>query len=295
MNRKTIFVIVAFLVILGVSILFFSSSSELEEEVVEEEISERVIEESIIGVSVEGRDIKAYTYLPEGRENDDGKHLVFVGGIHGGYEWNSIVLAYEIMDYLEENPDVIPKDVKVTIIPSANPDGLYKVIGKEGRFGLSDVPTGVNTSAGRFNANGVDLNRNFDCNWKPESMWRGQVVSAGTSAFSEPEAMAIKSFVEDTNPVAMIFWHSQSNAVYGSECNDGVLEGTRTIMNLYSNASGYPAIESFDYYEITGDVEGWLASINIPAITVELSTHEDIEFEKNLAGVKSLIQYATGR
>jgi hypothetical protein len=62
-------------------------------------------------------------------------------------------------------------------------------------------------------------------------------------------------------------------------------------MNTYAKAAGYPAVDTFDSYEITGDAEGWLASINIPAITVELKTHESVEWEKNLAGIKALFKY----
>jgi hypothetical protein len=125
-------------------------------------------------------------------------------------------------------------------------------------------------------------------------MWRGNVVSAGTAAFSEPEARAIRDFVVEHDPVAVVFWHSQANAVYASECEAGILSGTRTLMNTYARAAGYPAIDSFDAYEITGDAEGWLASIGIPAITVELATHETIEWERNLAGIKALFSLYSG-
>src|SRR3989344_1516908 len=90
-------------------------------------------ERRTIGLSVEGRPIEVYKY------GKGETHLVFVGGIHGGYEWNSVVLSYEFMDYLDENPNAIPDNVSVTIIPSANPDGVYKVIGKEGRFVIADA------------------------------------------------------------------------------------------------------------------------------------------------------------
>ena len=60
-------------------------------------------------------------------------------------------------------------------------------------------------------------------------------------------------------------------------------------MNTYASTGGYPAVDVFDSYDNTGDAEGWLASINIPAITVELSTHETIEWEKNLAGTKAVL------
>ncbi len=237
---------------------------------------------AVIGESVEGRAIEAVSY------GTGDTHLVFVGGIHGGYEWNSVLLAYEAMDYLEAHPEAVPGNLTITIVPSANPDGVFKVVGKEGRFARADVPAG-DDSLGRFNANNVDLNRNFDCKWKSESMWRGNIVSAGSAAFSEPEARAIRDLVLATKPSAVIFWHSQANAVYASECEAGILPETRTLMNAYSSAAGYPAVDTFDSYEITGEAEGWLASIGIPAITVELSTHETIEWEKNLAGIKAVI------
>lgn len=240
----------------------------------------------IIGSSLEGRPIEVYSY-GNGTEN-----ILLVGGIHGGYEWNSVLLAYEFIDYLNANPDFIPQHVSVDIIPSLNPDGLYKVIQKEGRFSLADVPEDEGPPGnGRFNANNVDLNRNFDCKWQPESMWRGNVVSAGSAPFSEPEARVLRDFVLNTRPDVVVFWHSQSNAVYASECENGILSETLTVMNTYADAANYPAVDSFDAYSVTGDAEGWLASINIPAITVELSTHETIEWEKNFAGVRALLDY----
>ena len=214
-----------------------------------------------------------------------------MGGIHGGYEWNSVMLAYQAIDYLILNPQIIPKNLKVTIIPSANPDGVFKVTGKEGKFTIADVKNNLPNGTGRFNANNVDLNRNFACNWQATSTWKGNIVSAGTNVFSEPEAKAIQNFVSQNKPSAMIFWHSQSNAVYASACNNGILAGTRNIMNLYSQAAGYPAVDTFDSYAITGAVEDWLASQNVPAITVELKTHETVEWDKNLAGMKALFEY----
>ena len=238
-----------------------------------------------LGQSVQGRAIVTYTY------GSGPQHLLFVGGMHGGYEWNSVLLAYQMMDYLKANPSVIPANLSVTIIPSLNPDGVYKVVAKEGRFAAGDVTTNaVTLASARFNANNIDLNRNFDCKWKPNSTWRSEIVSAGSSAFSEPEARALRTFVTKYLPDAAVFWHSQANAVYASECEAGILPNTRAVMNVYSTASGYRAVDSFDAYEITGDAEGWLASIGIPAITVELATHEDVEWEHNVAGVKALFE-----
>lgn len=240
--------------------------------------------QKVIGNSVEGRTIEAYTF------GSGDHHLLFVGGIHGGYEWNSVLLAYEFIDYFTTNSSVIPENVKVTVIPVLNPDGLVKIIGKEGRFVFAEAPKDRSvTVPGRFNANRVDLNRNFDCKWQPESTWRGEVVSAGTVPFSEPEAATLRDFVLESQPEAVVFWHSKANTVYASECEEGVLPLTRTIMNTYAGPANYNTVEVFDAYPITGDAEGWLASINIPAITVELETHDSIEWERNLAGTQALI------
>lgn len=240
----------------------------------------------VIGTSVEGRKVESYRF------GSGEKHLVFAGGMHGGYEWNSVLLAYSAMDYFAGNADAIPKNVTVTVIPSLNPDGVFKVTGKVGRFKIADVSTDkAILESGRMNARGVDLNRNFDCKWKPEATWKSKTVSAGTAAFSEPEAKALRDFVAETHPDAVIFWHSQANAVYASECKEGILPATLDIMNAYSAGSGYRPVKSFDAYEVTGDSEGWLASIGISAITVELKTHETIEWERNLAGIKALFEY----
>lgn len=240
---------------------------------------------TVIGKSVEGRAITAHHY------GTGDKELLFIGGIHGGYEWNSVLLAYQFVDYLETNSEVIPENIRVTIIPSANPDGVFKIIGKEGRFAITDVPVGTNTKPGRFNANQVDLNRNFDCEWQPESTWQGNKVSAGSKPFSEPEAVAIRDLVLKTRPTAVVSWHSQANAIYAAECGAGISPETRAIMQIYAKASGYQANDSFSAYPVTGDAEGWFASIGIPALTVELKTHETIEWEQNLKGIKALFEY----
>ncbi|MFZ2252953.1 MAG: M14 family metallopeptidase [Minisyncoccia bacterium] len=281
--------IILILVAVGIllSVYFFAEPTPtavpiLEEVMVATSTTVQKQEPEVVGKSVLDRPIHAYTF------GTGETRILFVGGIHGGYEWNSVLLSYQFIDYLEAHPEVIPPNLTVTVIPSANPDGLYDVVKVEGRFLLTDIPEKTASGQGRFNSHNVDLNRNFDCKWKSESMWRGNKVSAGSAPFSEPESRAIRDYVLGYRPVAVIFWHSQSNAVYASECEEGILPETFPLMNTYARASGYAAVDSFGAYEITGDAEGWLASINIPAVTVELSTHETTEWDRNIAGVMAL-------
>ncbi len=244
-----------------------------------------VTEETSIGMSKEGREIPVYHY------GEGDKEVVFVGGIHGGYEWNTVLLSYELMDYLDANGDKIPEDVKVTVIPVLNPDGLNKVVGTSGRFTKADVPTSESaTVPGRFNANNVDLNRNFDCDWQASGTWQDKTVSGGTAAFSEPESQAMRAYIEANNPDAVVVYYSAAGGVYASNCHDGVLPETLKLTNTYASAAGYPASEEFDFYEITGDMVNWLAKEKIPAISVLLTDHTNTEWEKNWKGIEAVLK-----
>jgi hypothetical protein len=96
-----------------------------------------------LGQSYNGHVIEAYKF------GDGDTILIFVGGIHGGYEWNTILLAYTAIDYFQANPQTIPPNITLYIIPSANPDGQFLVTGKEGRFVPNDLSP--DTISGRFN------------------------------------------------------------------------------------------------------------------------------------------------
>ena len=242
---------------------------------------------TVLGTSLEQRDITAYHY---GKGDTE---MVFVGGIHGGYSWNTALVAYELMDYLEANPNVVPKNVRVTVIPVLNPDGLNKVTGTgASRFIATDVSTSKDTQiAGRFNANNVDLNRNFDCDWQVKGVWQSTTVSGGSKAFSERESQAFKSYIETHNVSAVVAWYSAAGGVFVSSCHNGISPETRVLGDTYAAASGYKAYDSFDFYEITGDMANWLAKKNIPAISVLLTTHEATEWNKNQAGIEALLKH----
>ena len=243
--------------------------------------------QTVIGTSSEGRDITAY-HFGTGNTN-----LLFVGGIHGGYEWNTALVAYQLINYLKENPDAVPANVRVTVIPVLNPDGLNKVVGTTtGNFTKANVSTLQDTViSGRFNGNTVDLNINFDCDWQSTGTWQNKTVSGGSAAFSELESQAIKNYVETNKPTAVVVRYSAAGGVYSSNCHNGVSAETTVITKKFADASGYPAYESFDFYTTTGDMTNWLAKGNITAISVLLTNHTDTEWTKNLAGIQALLTY----
>jgi len=241
------------------------------------------LNETVLGKSVDGNDIMAYHY---GTGADE---LIFIGGIHGGYSWNTSLVAYEMADYLKANPQVIPANIKVTVIPVMNPDGLNKVTGSTGRFTSSDVSASTDVQvSGRFNSKNVDLSRNFDCDWQTKGVWQNKTVSGGSAAFSEPESMALKNYIEANNPEAVVVWYSSAGGVYASSCDNGVSSDTSALTDAYAKASGYPAYKSFDSYKTNGDFVRWIAKINIPAISVLLTNHQDVEWNKNKLGMEAM-------
>ena len=298
-NNNNIIIGSVVIILLGIGAYFFIKGSserrapvddqgvKVEDKAIvdkEEEAEDK--SQTVIGTSVGGREITAYHY------GDGDTDLLFVGGIHGGYEWNTVLVAYELMDYLQATPAAIPANVKVTVIPVLNPDGLNKVVGKDGRFSATDVSSSQDTVvAGRFNANNVDLNRNFDCDWQASAKWQSKTVSGGSAAFTEPESQAIKNYVETNKPDAVVVWYSAAGGVFSSSCHDGVLAETNTLTNTFAKASGYKGYEEFNFYEITGDMVNWLAKEEIPAISVLLTNHQDVEWTKNLAGIKAVLNY----
>ncbi len=241
----------------------------------------------VIGKSVEGRNIMAYNY------GSGPTRLLFVGGVHGGYSWNTALLAYQVMDYLKTNPSAVPSNVTVTVIPALNPDGLNKAVGTDGVFLKSAVSTKNSVLVdSRFNSNKVDLSRNFDCDWQANAVWQDKPESGGTTIFSEPESYAIKNYVETHKVNGAVVWYSSAGGVYASSCGGSAASPeTVAITNLYASASGYKAYQDFSYYKTTGDMVNWLAKENIPSISVLLATHTDTELDKNVKGVNALIQH----
>jgi hypothetical protein len=243
------------------------------EEITDGEIFDTAVEqtaerqgETVIGRSVNGKEIVAYHFGTGKTE------ILLVGGVHGGYSPSTRELADELMVHFEKNEDTIPKNLTLTIIPDLNPDGAER-----------------SGTEGRFNARSVDLNRNFDCEWNASAVWAGQKVSGGERPFSEPEAVALRDYVLANEPTAAIVWFSQEGKVYPSACGKTPSRQSVELAATFAIAAGYPSAAEFDAYLITGDMVNWMAKQGIPAISVLLSSHQDAEQTRNLAGVKAVL------
>ncbi len=219
-----------------------------------------------IGRSANGAPIKV-TQIGQGP-----RAVVLVGGMHAGFAPGTVAVAEKALDYFSTHGQDVPSNVSLYIIPTANPDS---------------VNGGVEMVNGRINGNGVDINRNWDCNWASTAEWRNTAINPGTAVFSEPETQALRDFFLDIQPEAVIFWEARGELVVPGRCNQFHSDSQR-LASVYGANSGY----KFGYitgYAITGDVADWLDKQGIAAIAILLSNYTADDWNRNLHGLQDVL------
>ena len=228
---------------------------------------------AVIGLSHAGRPIEVYTF-GEGR-----REYLIVAGIHGGYERNTIELANELIRYIDNHPDIIPRGVTLHIIRNMNPDGEARAEGVDGRV----------------NNNGVDLNRNFPsknwaAEWNRDGCWIYRPTTGGAYGGSEPETRTVMSFIESHQIEAMISYHSAALGVFPG----GVPWEADSIRlaKALARATGYPYPPLDTGCEYTGTLADWAVENGVgAAVDMELANHRDTDFEENLKALEVLIKF----
>lgn len=133
----------------------------------------------VIGVSHEGRTIEAWSYRPEGTGHFRGPDgTLIIGGIHGDEAAGPAILWRFLKELDNPGSNLGP----FCVVPELNPDGCTRNI--------------------RYNARGVDLNRNFPYRWDPSSS-----EPPGAFPLSEPEALALHDTLLERKPLRVICLH----------------------------------------------------------------------------------------
>ena len=225
----------------------------------------------IIGYSVEGRALEVYTF---GRGKQE---RMIVAGIHGGDEWNTVTLANQLIKYLDQNPNSIPDDITLYILPNLNPDGEARAHNKYGRV----------------NHNGVDLNRNFPTNWRMDwdraGCWNYLPTSGGTDPGSEAETQALMNFIGAHNLQALISYHSAALGIFPGGLPPD--ENSTRLAQSIADVSSYrfPPIDTGCTY--SGTLADYAVSIGIAAVDLELTNHIDTDFDQNLNALNVLLNF----
>lgn len=133
-----------------------------------------------IGASLEGRELLLHANFPA----DDRDALarsqgtLFIGGTHGDERATVDILAAFVSEVLEAGAVSAPAAALIL----HNPDG--------------------HAAGSRYNARGVDLNRNFPHRWN-----LGSDEPPGESPLSEPEARALHDFILERRPRKIVSLH----------------------------------------------------------------------------------------
>jgi len=225
----------------------------------------------IIGYTVAGRPLTMYRY-----GNGPSSRLI-VAGIHGGYEWNTIALAHQLMSRLSVHPEIIPPDVSLYLLPALNPDGEAR----------------SSSYAGRANENGADLNRNWPSQWQEEwpkaGCWSYLPIHGGTAPASEPEVAALMEFILANNIEAIISYHSAALGIFAG--GQPHLEDSVSLADAVAEVAPYPYPPLNAGCLYTGQFTDWAAEVGIPAIDVELINHRDTDLEINLRVLEAFLNW----
>jgi murein peptide amidase A len=217
----------------------------------------------VIGYSVEDRPLEVYRF------GFGPTSKLIVAGIHGGYEYNTVRLADELIAYLNDHPEAVPADTSLYILRNLNPDGSARAMGVDGRA----------------NANNVDLNRNWPYRWQKEwnrsGCWIWRPIEGGEYAGSEPEVKALIAYIDNIKPAALISYHSAALGIFAGGVPD--FPPSIRLAEDVAEVTNYPWPPIDTGCDYTGNLTDWAANTRgIPSIDIELTNHRDTDLAQNL-------------
>ncbi|MFQ5407473.1 MAG: M14 family metallopeptidase [Anaerolineales bacterium] len=221
----------------------------------------------VYGHSIEGRLLVVERYGAPSSKAPAG--LVIVGALHGN-EANTAHFVQDLTAAANQGLMDVPESVSLYLIANANPDGL--------------------AHARRNNATGVDLNRNWQTfDWQQDTWSSSGFLpgAGGDAAFSEPETRALRDWIlatraEHASSLQVIFVHAAfpiaGLILPGHHWVAGQVLADRSARQLGQQLAGATGFQYANQwpgsYPVTGDATTWAVAHGIPAITVELPTHE---------------------
>jgi len=239
--------------------------------------------------------------------------LFFNGGIHGReYMTCQLVMKqaavflhklYENDVYSQMDYQTMMNGVAIYVVPMINPDGV--TISQYGMDGILKESTkqrvaevasldgevaknGYYLTRWKANANGVDINRNFDALWEsyegvghPSSdHYKGESIGC------EPESEALIKLTEENTFDRTISYHTQGSVIYWYFGQEGELyDKTLEFANCISNLTGYPTDANYEYLDPAGYKDWGIHKLGIPGLTVEIGTETSPVPADQFAGI----------
>lgn len=219
------------------------------------------------------------------------KKIYYIGAHHGAERITAAVLVKFVNDfcgYVKNRAAVFGTDTEyllktrtIHVIPMLNPDGVE--ISANGAPNDSLWQTrliSMNGSADftlwQANANGVDLNHNYDAGFEEyKEMEQSLGISRGCATRysgerpeSEPETSALCNFLRFNPPTALITLHTQGEEIY-YESGGKSQERSKKIAQRIAKLTGYRLAKPSGTAAYGGLTDYCIQKLGIPAFTLE--------------------------
>lgn len=230
------------------------------------------VETGIVGESELKQQIP---YVFVGQKN--GNYMIVQGAIHAR-EHLTALLVVCLAKHLVKNSH-LPLDGGIYFVPMVNPDGVRLcqegvgfVADKQRKSNLLTINGGSDFTLWKANADGVDLNVNFDAHWG-EGVQNGFFKSSqnyvGRAPFSAAETRALAEFTMRIRPIVTLSYHLKGEEIYWefNQTSHRRLRDERYAQAI-SRYTGYPIVN------LKGSVGGYkdwcVEKLQIPAYTIEV-------------------------
>lgn len=235
-----------------------------------------------LGRSLLGKEIFTLSFAPGPQSGTQSPWLLLTGAFHG-MEWltSTLLLAFAEHLCVRLEQGTIILNSPVMIVPCMNPDGVgIQIHGAQaaGRFShLIYQVCGGDTRCWQANARGVDLNHNFDANWRAlrrmeqKAGIRGPAATqfGGCFPHSEPETRHLVHFCR-THPVGTaVAFHSQGEEIY-YRFGEDLPTRSQEIAERLAQVSGYTLAEPSGLASCGGFKDWFLQEFHCPGFTVEV-------------------------
>ncbi|WP_077326571.1 M14 family metallopeptidase [Virgibacillus siamensis] len=241
------------------------------------------VKRGAVGNSVMGKD------LIELQIGNGGKQVHMNGSFHAN-EWitTSAIMRFVneyVLSLTNKRPirglSMLPlfNETLLSVVPMVNPDGVNLVL--EGASSAGDYEKEVlainhqNNDFTNWKANirGIDLNNQFPALWQVEVDRKPDTPQhrdyPGPHPLSEPESIAMADLVKERNFMRLNAFHTQGEEIYwGYEGLEPPV--TESIVNEYSQVSGYEPVQYIDSY--AGYRDWFIQDFRQPGFTIELGT-----------------------
>ncbi|MCM1533052.1 MAG: hypothetical protein NC099_00185 [Corallococcus sp.] len=230
------------------------------------------VETGVVGESELGQRIP---YIFTGVKN--GNYMIVQGAMHAR-EHLTALLVVCLAKHLVKNPR-LRLDGGIYFIPMTNPDGVrlcQEGVGfirdKQRKSNLLAINNGADFSLWKANADGVDLNVNFDAKWgegEHNVFYKAPENYVGREPFSARETRALAEFTERIKPCVTLSYHLKGEEIYwefGQKSHRRFRD--KRFAEAISEFTGYRSVENLGS---AGGYKDWcIDKFSIPSFTIEV-------------------------